>query len=80
MKTENLDRYFASQFDKGIAGCSFAMMLHGKLVYENYSGYADIEAKKPITPDTVFRMYSMTKLFRSLRQASKNTALFSRFL
>ena len=63
MKTENLDRYFASQFDKGIAGCSFAMMLHGKLVYENYSGYADIEAKKPITPDTMFRMYSMTKLF-----------------
>ena len=48
---------------KGIAGNSCAVMKDGELVYEHYTGYADLELKKPVRPDTLFRIYSMTKPF-----------------
>lgn len=35
----------------------------GKLVYKGGQGLADIEAKRPITPATVFRLGSITKQF-----------------
>jgi len=35
----------------------------GKVHYENLLGYADVEAKKPISEDNVFWIASMTKMF-----------------
>jgi CubicO group peptidase (beta-lactamase class C family) len=35
----------------------------GKVYYKNLLGYADVEAKKPITEDNVFWIASMTKMF-----------------
>ena len=35
----------------------------GKVHYKNLLGYADVEAKKPITEDNVFWIASMTKMF-----------------
>src|SRR5262245_45903996 len=35
----------------------------GKVVYKNLMGYADVEAKKPISEDNVFWVASMTKMF-----------------
>ena len=35
----------------------------GKVHYKNSIGYADVEAKKPITEDNVFWIASMTKMF-----------------
>src|SRR6266567_1972631 len=35
----------------------------GKIHYKNLLGYADVEAKKPITEDNVFWIASMTKMF-----------------
>src|SRR6185503_8777787 len=35
----------------------------GKIHYKNLLGYADVEAKKPITEDHVFWIASMTKMF-----------------
>ena len=35
----------------------------GKVHYENLLGYADVEAKKPISADNVFWIASMTKMF-----------------
>src|ERR1041384_678343 len=35
----------------------------GKVRYKNLLGYADVEAKKPITEDNVFWIASMTKMF-----------------
>src|SRR6266576_535994 len=36
---------------------------NGKVHYKNLLGYADVEAKKPITEDNVFWIASMTKMF-----------------
>jgi CubicO group peptidase (beta-lactamase class C family) len=35
----------------------------GKIYYKNLLGYADVEAKKPITEDNVFWIASMSKMF-----------------
>src|SRR6266705_2626348 len=35
----------------------------GKVHYKNLMGYADVEAKKPISEDNVFWIASMTKMF-----------------
>jgi CubicO group peptidase (beta-lactamase class C family) len=35
----------------------------GKVHYKNFLGYADVEAKKPISEDNVFWVASMTKMF-----------------
>ncbi len=36
---------------------------HGKIHYRNLLGYADVEAKKPMSEDNVFWIASMTKMF-----------------
>ena len=36
---------------------------HGKIHYRNILGYADVEAKKPMSEDNVFWIASMTKMF-----------------
>jgi CubicO group peptidase (beta-lactamase class C family) len=35
----------------------------GKIYYKNLIGYADVEARKPISEDNVFWIASMTKMF-----------------
>ena len=51
------------QFVKdGLPGCCCAVAKNGKTLFEGYYGYADIEEKKPVTEDTVFRLFSMTKV------------------
>src|SRR5215216_903411 len=35
----------------------------GKIHYRNVTGYADVEAKRPISEDNVFWIASMTKMF-----------------
>src|SRR5215471_8760670 len=36
---------------------------NGKIHYKNLLGYADVEAKKPMSEDNVFWIASMTKMF-----------------
>lgn len=51
------------QFVKnGPAGCGCAVAKDGETLYQGYFGYADLEEKKPITEDTVYRLFSMTKV------------------
>ena len=35
---------------------------HGKLVYHDARGYMDFESNKPVTKETLFRLYSNSKL------------------
>ncbi len=64
MVTENLTRFLErTAKELGIPGQACAVMLHDEPVYEKYLGLADIESGRPIAPDTVYRIYSMTKLF-----------------
>ena len=46
-------------------GASVVITEHGKIVYEGIRGLADVGAKRPITPATVFRLGSITKQFAS---------------
>ncbi len=51
------------QFVKnGPAGCGCAVAKDGKTLYQGYFGYADLEEKKLITEDSVYRLFSMTKV------------------
>jgi len=46
----------------GPAGCACAVMQDNKLLYQKCFGYADLESKTPITQDTIYRIFSMTKV------------------
>jgi CubicO group peptidase (beta-lactamase class C family) len=46
---------------KEFAGVNVAIARHGKLAYFESFGFQDLEARKPMRPDTIFRMASMTK-------------------
>ena len=52
--------------DKRIAGASVMISRKGKVVYAGNFGLRDIENKKPMTEDTIFRVYSMTKAVTSV--------------
>lgn len=44
-----------------LSGMVTLITRHGKLVYSDVHGVQDVASKKPMTPDTIFRIYSMTK-------------------
>ncbi len=48
--------------EKGPAGCACSIYHKGELKYQECFGYADKESKTPITPDNLYRIYSMTKV------------------
>jgi CubicO group peptidase (beta-lactamase class C family) len=47
--------------DKELAGVVTLLMRHGKLVEERSYGVKDLASGAPMTNDTIFRIYSMTK-------------------
>ncbi len=51
---------FLGQWD--IAGMSMSIVKDGKLVYSQGFGYADVEAKQPVSPGDLFRIASVSKL------------------
>jgi CubicO group peptidase (beta-lactamase class C family) len=59
---KHLDKLLGGFVENGLHGCGCAVAKDGEILYEGYHGYADAEAGKPITPDTVYRLYSMTKI------------------
>jgi CubicO group peptidase (beta-lactamase class C family) len=52
--------------DKKIAGAITAVGRHGKVVHFETYGMMDVEAGKEMRPDTIFRIYSMTKPIASV--------------
>ena len=47
---------------KGPPGCGCALAQHGKVLYENYCGLADVASGRPVDQDTIYRLFSMTKV------------------
>ena len=47
--------------ERGFAGLSVAIARHGQTVFSGQYGHRDKEAGRPMTEDTIFRIYSMTK-------------------
>lgn len=51
--------------EKKLAGGIVMIVRHGKVVHLKSHGMMDLEAKKPMRDDTLFRIYSMTKAITS---------------
>ncbi len=59
---KNLTPLLKSFVEKGPAGCACSVIQHGELKYQEFFGYADVETRTAITPDTLYRIFSMTKV------------------
>lgn len=51
---------------RAIAGLSIALIDDQRIVWARGFGWADVEAKRPATPDTLYRVGSVSKLFTAL--------------
>ena len=54
------------RLDAHIPGMVWGVVKDGKLVHVKGAGVQDLEAKRPVTPDSLFRIASMTKAFTAL--------------
>jgi CubicO group peptidase (beta-lactamase class C family) len=62
-----VDRIFASfQTDSHSPGLVYGIVANGQLVYVKGLGVQDIDQKRPVTADSLFRIASMTKSFTAL--------------
>jgi CubicO group peptidase (beta-lactamase class C family) len=61
-RLERIDRHFAGYVDSGrLPGWLITVGRHGKLAHIATCGHRDVEAGLPVEPDTLWRIYSMTK-------------------
>ena len=56
-KFSDLDRLLQKFTGSTVPGCSCVVSQNGKVLYEGYYGMADIKAGKPVTADTVYRLF-----------------------
>jgi CubicO group peptidase (beta-lactamase class C family) len=62
-----IDALFAKfQADAHVPGLVYGVVRDGKLVYVKGSGVQELTDKRAVTPDTLFRIASMTKAFTAL--------------
>lgn len=59
---ERLTPLLKSLMEKGPAGCACTVVHQGEVIYQEALGYADLEKKQAINLDTIYRIYSMTKV------------------
>jgi CubicO group peptidase (beta-lactamase class C family) len=62
MNFNRITNYMESLKNIGVAGADLGIYLKGRKVYRHQVGYADIEAQAPITANTLFAIWSMTKV------------------
>jgi CubicO group peptidase (beta-lactamase class C family) len=66
-KLERIGEYFQNEIATGkIPGAIILIQQHGQLVFLRSFGVRDVTSKLPITPDTIFRIFSMTKPITSV--------------
>ena len=65
--TPQMDQVF-TQFmaDNHVPGLVYGIVANGRLVYVKPFGIQDMDAKRPVTSDSLFRIASMTKAFTAL--------------
>jgi CubicO group peptidase (beta-lactamase class C family) len=64
---DQLDPIFADyQREKNIPGLVYGVVVDGRLAHVRSFGVQDLKARRPVTPDTLFRIASMTKAFTAL--------------
>lgn len=61
------DQIFANwQRDAHVPGLVYGIVVDGKLVHVRGTGVQDVDSKRPVTADTLFRIASMSKAFTAL--------------
>lgn len=62
-----IDRLFES-YTAGahVPGAAWGIIIDGELAHSGVTGFRDVPSKAPVTPDTVFRIASMTKSFTAI--------------
>jgi CubicO group peptidase (beta-lactamase class C family) len=66
-KLAKVGAFFRNEVDTGkIAGAIVLIQQHGKPVYHQSFGVQDVVSKAPITDQTIFRLFSMTKAISSV--------------
>jgi CubicO group peptidase (beta-lactamase class C family) len=61
-RLERIRPAMQTYIDRGVyAGINTVIARHGKVVHAGEFGWRDKEARSPMTADTIFRLYSMTK-------------------
>lgn len=60
---ERIERHLQTRYlDSGrFPGAQLLVYRRGGIVHHSVHGFADVERKAPVKPDTIFRIYSMTK-------------------
>ncbi|MGY5882342.1 serine hydrolase domain-containing protein [Modestobacter lacusdianchii] len=70
-RLQRLDRRLARYVDEGqLPGFLVTVARHGRLVHVGMGGQRDVEAGRPVTADTRWRIYSMTKPVTSVAAMS----------
>lgn len=63
----SIDRTFEEyRLDAHVPGLVYGIVADGRLVHVRTLGVQDLETRRPVTPDTLFRIASMTKAFTAL--------------
>ncbi len=63
----SVDRIFADYaLDAHLPGLVYGIVAHGRLVHVYALGVQELDTKRPVTADTLFRIASMTKAFTAL--------------
>jgi len=66
-RLQRLDSHFQRYVDDGrLAGWLLAVTRGGKIAHLASAGHRDTEDSQPVTPDTIWRIYSMTKPITSV--------------
>src|ERR1700733_9800189 len=66
-KLERIGEFFRNEIATGkIPGAIVLIQQHGKPVYFEKFGVRDVESRHPMTQDTIFRLYSMSKPITSV--------------
>ncbi|MDF2964010.1 MAG: beta-lactamase [Paenibacillus sp.] len=61
-RLERLTPLLKNFMEKGPAGCACTVVKNGEILYQENLGYADLNKKIKIETDTIYRIYSMTKV------------------
>ena len=59
---KDLDALLQDFADHHVPGAGCIVMKDGKVLYEGYKGFADLAAGRKVDENTLFRLYSMTKV------------------
>ncbi|NLD82676.1 MAG: beta-lactamase family protein, partial [Clostridiales bacterium] len=59
---KDMDALLKDFSEHHVPGAGCIVMRDGQVLYEGYTGYADLKSGRKVDENTIFRLYSMTKV------------------